>query len=150
MSNDFVTHRRLENIHSAMYILPMVYNRDHYITFQWFRLACNELTEISPSVWASHPSRRPLLCLMGWAIVASSTLSHGSAIAASPNISAVCHSSFLAQPVGTPRLASTTYYARSYPYKLSWLYCFHGWSFHKPVLRFGYDNRPQASSIALD
>jgi hypothetical protein len=30
------------------------------------------------------------------------------------------------------------------------LYCFHGWSLHEPVLRFGYDNYPQASSIAPD
>jgi hypothetical protein len=22
----------------------------------------------------------------------------------------------------------------------SWLYCFHGWSLHEPVLRFGHDN----------
>jgi hypothetical protein len=22
----------------------------------------------------------------------------------------------------------------------SWLYCFHGWSLHEPVLRFGYDD----------
>jgi hypothetical protein len=36
------------------------------------------------------------------AIAALSTPSHGSAIAASPNIPAVCHRSFPAQPVGTP------------------------------------------------
>jgi hypothetical protein len=24
----------------------------------------------------------------------------------------------------------------------SWLHCFHGWSLHEPVLRFGYDNKP--------
>jgi hypothetical protein len=32
----------------------------------------------------------------------------------------------------------------------SWLYCFHGWSLHETVLRFGYDNKPQASSITPD
>jgi hypothetical protein len=25
------------------------------------------------------------------------------------------------------------------------LYCFYGWSFHEPVLRFGYDNKPEAA-----
>jgi hypothetical protein len=32
----------------------------------------------------------------------------------------------------------------------SWLYYFHGWSLHEPVLRFGHDNKPHASSIASD
>jgi hypothetical protein len=30
------------------------------------------------------------------------------------------------------------------------LYYFHWWSLHELVLRFGYDNQPQASIIALD
>jgi hypothetical protein len=60
------------------------------------------------------------------AIAALPTPSHGSAIVASPNILAVCHLSFPAQPVGTLRLDSTTYYVRPYPYRLmvalfSWL-----------------------------
>jgi hypothetical protein len=91
---------------------------NHYKIVQWFHLACNVPTEVSPPVWASHPSRSPLLCLMGSAIAASPTPSHGSAITASPNIPAVCYHSFPAQPVGTPRLDSTTYYARPYPYRL--------------------------------
>jgi hypothetical protein len=28
ISSDFVTHRRLENLHFAMYTLPMVYGQD--------------------------------------------------------------------------------------------------------------------------
>jgi hypothetical protein len=52
------------------------------------------------------------------AIAALPTPSHDYTIVASPNIPAVCHLSFSAQPVGTPRLDSTTYYARPYPYKL--------------------------------
>jgi hypothetical protein len=32
----------------------------------------------------------------------------------------------------------------------SWLYCFYGWLIHEPVLRFGYDDKPQISSIASD
>jgi hypothetical protein len=37
----------------------------HYKAVQWFYLACNVPTEVSPPVWASHPPRSPLLCLMG-------------------------------------------------------------------------------------
>jgi hypothetical protein len=38
---------------------------NHYKVVQWFHLACNIPTEISQVVWASHPPRSPLLCLMG-------------------------------------------------------------------------------------
>jgi hypothetical protein len=58
--------------------------------------------------------------------------------------------SFPAHPGGMPRLASTTYYTRPYPYRLSWVYYFHAWSLHEPVLRFGYDNKLHASSITPD
>jgi hypothetical protein len=80
-------------------------------------VATRKYKETMPA-WASHPPRSPLLCLVGSAIAASPTPSHGSAIAASPNIPAVCHHSFPAQPVGTPRLDSNTYYARPYPCRL--------------------------------
>jgi hypothetical protein len=36
------------------------------------------------------------------------------------------------------KLGSTTYYTRPYPYRLM-VVCFHGWSLHEPVLRFGHD-----------
>jgi hypothetical protein len=65
----------------------------------------------------THPEA-PSCALWVPAITALPTSSHGSAIAASLNIPAVCHLSFPAQPVGTPRLDSTTYYARPYPYRL--------------------------------
>jgi hypothetical protein len=52
------------------------------------------------------------------AITALPTPSHGSAIRASLNIPAVCHRSFPAHRVGTPRLASTTYHTRPYPCRL--------------------------------
>jgi hypothetical protein len=38
---------------------------NHYKTVQWFYLACNIPTDVSPPVWASYPPRSPLLCLMG-------------------------------------------------------------------------------------
>jgi hypothetical protein len=91
---------------------------NHYKSFQWFHLACNVPTEVSPLVWASHPTRSPLLCLMG--------SSHHSFTHINPWFS-YCNftkypnglpSSFPAYPVGTPRLYSTTYYTRPYPYRL--------------------------------
>jgi hypothetical protein len=58
-----------------------------------------------------HRTNPEAPCCALWipAIAAFPTPSHGSAIAASPNIPTVCHLSFPAQPVGTPRLDSTTY-----------------------------------------
>jgi hypothetical protein len=38
---------------------------NHYKVVQWFYLACNIPTKVSPPMWASHPPRSPLLCLMG-------------------------------------------------------------------------------------
>jgi hypothetical protein len=156
MSSDFITcfqatnisifAMQVKHIHTFFGVRP----EDHYKAFHWFLLAYNVPTKVSLPVWASHPPRSPLLCLMGSAVTASSTPSHGSAIAASPNIPVVWHRSFPAQLIGTPRLVSTAYYVRSYPYRLSWLYCFHVSSLHEPVLRFKYDNKPYPSSITLD
>jgi hypothetical protein len=75
----------------------------------------------------THPES-PSCALWVPAIAAAPTPSHGSAITAPPNI-----------PVVLPRLNSTTYCDRTY-HICSWLYCFHGWSLHEPILRFGYDN----------
>jgi hypothetical protein len=47
------------------YTLPRCALGNHYKVVQWFHLACNIPTEISLPVWASHPPRSPLLCLMG-------------------------------------------------------------------------------------
>jgi hypothetical protein len=54
------------------------------------------------------------------------------------------HSQLVCQELSLPHTTSSLTHIGS------WLYCFHGWSLHKPVLRFGYDNKPQASSIAPD
>jgi hypothetical protein len=40
--------------------------RNHYKASQWFHLARYIPTEVSPPMWASHPTRIPLLCLMGF------------------------------------------------------------------------------------
>jgi hypothetical protein len=75
---------------------------NHYMTVQWFYLACNVPTEVSPPVWASRPPRSPLLCLMGSSrhscTHTTPRFSHrsltehpsGSAIAASPHNRLVC------------------------------------------------------------
>jgi hypothetical protein len=47
------------------YTLPSCVLGNHYKTVQWLYLACNIPSEVSPSVWASHPPRCPLLCLLG-------------------------------------------------------------------------------------
>jgi hypothetical protein len=46
------------------YTLPRCVSGNHYNIVKWFHLACNVSNEVSPSVWASHPPRSPLLCLM--------------------------------------------------------------------------------------
>jgi hypothetical protein len=68
---------------------------NHYKVVQWFHLACNVPTEVSPPVWASHPHRSPLLCLMG-----SSHLSYTHTI---PWFS---HCSFTEYPSGSTITAS--------------------------------------------
>jgi hypothetical protein len=123
MSSDFITCFQATNIFIfAMWVKHIhttfgVRPGDHYKTFQWFYLACNIPTEISPPVWASHPPRSHLLCLMGSSHRSFTRTIPRLAIAASPNIPTVCHRNFPAEPVGTPRLDSTTYYAKPYLYK---------------------------------
>jgi hypothetical protein len=127
-----------------------VWPRDHYKTFQWFWLPRNVHTEVSPPVWASQPTRNPLLCLMGFGhrsfthtfprFNQRSFTEHPSsfAITASPHIWFVREDQPLPHTMpGHSHIGSR-------------LYCFHGWSLHEPILRFGYDKKPKGSSIALD
>jgi hypothetical protein len=118
MSSDFVTRRRLENLHFPKYTLPLVYGQE--ITTRLFNgfiyLVTYPLRFHRRCEHHTHPEALSCtLCVP--AIAALPTLSHGSAIVAPPSIPAVCHRSFPAQPVGMPRLASTTYYAMPYPYR---------------------------------
>jgi hypothetical protein len=119
MSSDFVTRRRLENLHFAKYTLPLVYGEELstrlFNGFIW--LVTYPLRFHRQREHRTHPEV-PSCALWVPAIAALPTPSHGSAIAASPNIPTVCYRSFPAQPVGTPRLDSSTYYARPYPYRL--------------------------------
>jgi hypothetical protein len=68
---------------------------NHYKVIQWFHLACNVPTEVSPLVWASHPPRSPLLCLMG--------SSHHSYTHTIPQF---CHCSFIEHHSGSAIVAS--------------------------------------------
>jgi hypothetical protein len=121
-----VTHESRSSLDSRILIVPTS-------TLTHFQGVCQEITTILFNGFPylvtyplrfhrrrehrTHPEA-PSCALSVPAIAAFPTPSHGSAIAASPNIPAVCHLSFPAQPVGTPRLDSTTYYVRPYPYRL--------------------------------
>jgi hypothetical protein len=84
------------------YTLPRCVLGNHYKTVEWIYLACNVPTEVSPLVWASHPPRSPLLCLMGSSrhsyTLTTARFSHrnftkhpsGSTITASPHNQLVC------------------------------------------------------------
>jgi hypothetical protein len=101
------------------YTLPRCVLQNHYNVVQWFHLACNVPTEVSPPVWASHPPRSPPL--MPYGFQPSQLYPHHPTVQPSQHhwtYQWFYHRSFPAQPVDTPRLNSTTYYARSYPYKL--------------------------------
>jgi hypothetical protein len=74
---------------------PRCVLRNHYNTIQWFYLACNVSTEISPPVWASHTPRSLLLCLM--------SSSHHSCTHTTPRLS---HCSFTEHPSGSAITAS--------------------------------------------
>jgi hypothetical protein len=106
---------------------------DHFKAFQWLPLACNIPTKVTPELLATTkppgPPPVPYGCWlqpnpyiniqMAWAPTQSTPL------------------------VGMPRLVPTTYWARPYPYML--MVVLHGWPLHEPVLRFGYDNKPEAT-----
>jgi hypothetical protein len=70
---------------------------NHYKTVQWFPLACNIPTKVSPSAWASHPPRSPLLCLVG--------SNHRSFTHTIPWFR---HRSFTDHPIGLPSQLSRT------------------------------------------
>jgi hypothetical protein len=121
-----VTHESSLSSDSRILVVPMS-------TLTHFEGVCQEITTrlFNGFIWLvtyplrfhrqhehrTHPEA-PSCDLWVPAVTALPKPSHGSAITASPNIPAGRHLSFPAQPVGTPRLDSTTYYARPYPYRL--------------------------------
>jgi hypothetical protein len=127
---------RARHIHAFFQMRPV----DHYKAFQWFHQVCNVPSKVSPSVWASHSPRSPLLCFMG--------SSHCSFTHTFPRIS---HRNVSKHPSSLPSQLSCTagWYVKTrlhhilrqaIPIWSSWLYYFHGSLLHEPVLRFGYDN----------
>jgi hypothetical protein len=121
-----VTHESWLSSDSRILIVPMS-------TLTQFQGVCQEITTRlfngfiylvtyplrfhRPREHRTHPEA-PSCALWVPAITALPTPSHCSTIVASLNIPAVCHRSFPAQLVGMPRLDSTMYYARPYPYRL--------------------------------
>jgi hypothetical protein len=77
------------------FTLPRCVLGNHYKAVQWSHLACNIANEVLPPVWASHPPRRSLLCLMG--------SSHDSCTHTIPRFS---HHSFTEHPSGSAIAAS--------------------------------------------
>jgi hypothetical protein len=123
---------------------------NHYKFVQWFYLAYNVTTEVSPSMWVSHSLRSPILCHMG--------SSHHRCTHTTPRFN---HRSFTEHPSGSVIAASPYNRLVRKDYTLShtmsghthigsWLYCIHMWSLNESVLKFRYDNKPQAFSIAPD
>jgi hypothetical protein len=143
-----VPHESWLSLKSRILIVPMstlthfrgVCYKNHYKAVQWSHPACNIPTEVSPPVWASHPPRSPLLCLMG--------SSHHSCTHTIPRFS---HRSFTEQPSGSAITAfphswlvcqdlTLPHTVPSHTHIGSWLHCFHVWSLHELDLRFGCDN----------
>jgi hypothetical protein len=101
------------------YTLPRCALGNHYKVVQCFHLTCNVPTEVSLSVCASHPPRSPLLSIVG-SSHRSCTHTIPMLLSSQLHRTSQClyHRSFRTQSVGTPRLDSTTYYSRPYPYRL--------------------------------
>jgi hypothetical protein len=103
----------------------------HYKDVQWFPLACNLPAEVSSEVLVQNTMGPLFRCVV---LRRVHSFTHSFPAKRIPR-----ESTQSTTPIGTPRLDSTTYCARSYPYRLM-LYYFQGWSLHEPVIRFGYDD----------
>jgi hypothetical protein len=102
----------------------------HYKVVQWFSLVCSIPAEVSLEV-SVQITKGPLLRHVVLGRVHSLTHSF-------PTRRIPRESTQSAPPIDTPNyvLPHTT---PGRTHIGSWLYCFHGWSLHEPVLRFGYD-----------
>jgi hypothetical protein len=102
----------------------------HYKVVQWFSLVCNIPTEVSPEV-SVHITKGPLLRRVVLRRVHSLTHSF-------PTRRIPTESTQSAPLIGMPnKILPHTTPGRTHIG--SWLYYFHGWSLHEPVLIFGYD-----------
>jgi hypothetical protein len=102
----------------------------HYKVVQWFSLVCSIPTEVSPDV-SVQITKGPLLRHVVLRRVHSLTHTF-------PTRQIPRESTQSALPIDMPNLVLPhTTLGRTHIG--SWLYYFHGWSLHEPVLRFGYD-----------
>jgi hypothetical protein len=101
----------------------------HYKIVQWFSLVCSVPAEVSPEVLVQI-TKGPLLHHVVLGRVHS--LAHSFPTRRIPR-----ESTQSAPPIDTPNevLPHTT---PGRTHIGSWLYCFHGWSLHEPLLRFGF------------
>jgi hypothetical protein len=112
------------------YTLPGCALGHHYKVVQWFSPVCRIPAEVSPEV-SVQITKGPLLCHVVLRRVHS--LSHSFPTKRIPR-----ESTHSAPPIGTPNLV-LPHTTPGRTHIGSWLYYFHGWSLHEPVLRFGYD-----------
>jgi hypothetical protein len=92
--------------------------------------SCSVPTEVSPEV-SVQITKGPLLCHVVLRRIHSLTHSF-------PTRRIPRESTQSAPPIDMPNLV-LPHTTPSHTHIDSWLYCFHGWSLHEPVLRFGYD-----------
>jgi hypothetical protein len=102
----------------------------HYKVVQWFSLVCSVPAEVSPEV-SVQITKIPLLRHVVLRRVHSLTHSF-------PTRQIPRESTQSTPPIDTPNYV-LPHNTLGRTQICSWLYCFHGWSLHELVLRFGYD-----------
>jgi hypothetical protein len=107
-----------------------VWPRDHYKVVQLFSLVCSIPAEVSPEV-SVQITKGPLLRRVVLRRVHSLTHSF-------PTRRILREPTQSAPPIDMPN-SVLPYTTPCRTHIGSWLYCFHGWSLHEPVLRFGYN-----------
>jgi hypothetical protein len=121
--------------------------RSHYKAFQWLPLSCNIPTEVLPEVLAMTKPPSVPSCVL-W-VLSTTKPTDLQPVGLSSNT--IHTTSWYIKTSLYHILSSWLYYFMGghtepgHTHISSWLYYFHGWSFHEPVLRFGYDNKPEAA-----
>jgi hypothetical protein len=103
---------------------------NHYNVVQWFHLACNLPAMVSLKMLTPTKPPRATSCAFWCWLQPTQTFSTRRIPRAllNPHHQLVHQDKFLPHT-----MPDQTHIG-------SWLYCFHGWSRHELVLRFGYDN----------
>jgi hypothetical protein len=108
------------------------------MTFQWLHLVYSVATEVSSEVSVQITKGAPLTPCGSQESPLLYTLV--------PTRWIRKKSTLPAPPIGTPNYP-LPYIMSSRTHVGSWLHYFYGWSLYEPVLRFGYDDKPQAFKI---